>query len=846
MWKITLKGMLSHKLRLALTGLAVVLGVTFVSGTLVLTDTLHSTFSSLFNRVFENIDLQVRGVAAFSNQSGAMAVREPFSESLLAKIKSVPGVEVAEGSVGGYAQYVAKDGKAVATGGAPTIGMTYGQDQRLSSLTLVAGTGPKSSDQVVIDHGTAKKFGFHVGERVKILLPGAPQYFTISGIVRFGTADNLAGATIAAFNLPTAQRLFDKVGQLDTVDILTSPGANKTEVLRAVQHVLPRGLEVVTGQTVADENTSLMNQLLGFLSTALLVFAFIALFVGAFTIFNTFSIIVGQRTRELALLRIIGASRRQVFQSVLLEAFLLGLVASLIGLGLGVLTAMGLDSLLRSFGISLPQGALVFSMRTVLAALGVGIGVTVISAISPARHALRIPPIMALSGVSGSTSRSPRRLLVGAVVTLGGGLILVLGLVKGTISLVGLGAFAIFIGVGMLAPLVARPMASVLGRPLAMLLGVAGTLGRENSMRSPRRTAQTASALMIGLALVSTFSVFGASIAQSATGSIKDAIAADYIVSGSMTGAPMSGISSAAPAAAARIPGVSTVTRVDSGVFEFQQSVVSLTAISRQSLSRTIVLRIEAGNALSTLSGGGILISSTTANAKHLKVGDAIHVRFAKTGPATVRVGAIFKPNALLGSYVVGEGYFQSHFASSTQPVVLLLQTSSGATAAMTSSIKSGLSEFTNLKIQTRDEFIQTQQAQVNQLLGLIYALLALAILIALIGIINTLLLSVFERTREIGLLRAVGMRRRQVRTMIRAEAVILSLFGGVIGIVLGTGLGIALSSSLRQQGITDIVVPYTSLVVFLVLAALLGLGAASWPARRAARLNILDAISVE
>jgi putative ABC transport system permease protein len=568
MWKITLKGMLSHKLRLALTGLAVVLGVTFVSGTLVLTDTLHSTFSSLFNRVFENIDLQVRGVAAFSNQSGALAVREPFSESLLAKIKSVPGVEVAEGAVGGYAQYVAKDGKAVATGGAPTIGMTYGQDQRLSSLTLIAGTGPRGSDQVVIDHGTAKKFDFNVGDRVKILLPGAPQYFTISGIVRFGTADNLAGATIAAFNLPTAQRLFDKVGQLDTVDILTSPGANKAEVLRAVQHVLPRGLEVVTGQTVADENTSLMNQLLGFLSTAPLVFTSIALSVGAFTIFNTFSIIVGQRTRELALLRIIGASRRQVFQSVLLEAFLLGAVASLIGLGLGVLTAMGLDSLLRSFGISLPQGALVFSMRTVLAALGVGIGVTVISAISPARHALRIPPIMALSGASGTTSKSPRRLAVGAVVALGGGLILALGLVKGTISLVGLGAFAIFIGVGMLAPLVARPMASVLGRPLAMLLGVAGTLGRENSMRSPRRTAQTASALMIGLALVSTFSVFGASIARSATGSIKDAIAADYIVSGSMTGAPMSGISSAAPAAAAKIPGVATVTRVDSGVFE--------------------------------------------------------------------------------------------------------------------------------------------------------------------------------------------------------------------------------------------------------------------------------------
>jgi putative ABC transport system permease protein len=375
---------------------------------------------------------------------------------------------------------------------------------------------------------------------------------------------------------------------------------------------------------------------------------------------------------------------------------------------------------------------------------------------------------------------------------------------------------------------------------------VPGTLGRENTMRSPRRTAQTAAALMIGLALVSTFSVFGASIAQSATGSIKDAVVADYIITGSLTGAPMSGISSAAPAVASRIAGVATVTRVDSGVFEFQHSVVSLTAIPRQSLARTVLLRMASGAGASTLANGQLLISSTTADAKNLKVGDLVHVRFAQTGPTTIRIGGIFKPNAVLGSYVVGDGFFRSHFASNTQPVVILLRTTSGASAALTSAITSGMKEFPNLKIQTRDEFIKTEQAQVNQLLGLVYALLALAILIALIGIVNTLLLSVFERTREIGLLRAVGMRRRQVRVMIRSEALILAVFGGVIGIVLGTGLGVALSMALRQQGISDIVVPYGSLVLFLFLAALLGLAAASWPARRAARLNILEAITVE
>ena len=375
-----------------------------------------------------------------------------------------------------------------------------------------------------MDQGTATKFGFHVGNRVTILLPGAPRVFTISGIVKFGTANNLAGATIAAFTLPTAQALFDKAGLLDTIDVMVAPGASTSAVERAIAARLPHGVEVVTGQTVADENTSLMNQILGFLSTALLIFAFIALFVGAFTIFNTFSIIVSQRTRELALLRIVGASRRQVFAMVLLEAFLMGLVASLVGLGLGVLTAMGLNSLLRAFGISLPPGSLVFSLRTVVASLVVGVGVTMISAISPARHAVRIPPVLALASYTATTSSSGRRrLLVGAALGALGAALLVGGFVRGAVALVGVGALAIFVGVAMLAPLVARPMASLLGRPLAGALGVAGALGRENSMRSPRRTAQTASALMIGLALVATFTVFGASISRSATGSIEEA-----------------------------------------------------------------------------------------------------------------------------------------------------------------------------------------------------------------------------------------------------------------------------------------------------------------------------------
>lgn len=847
MWRLTLKGVLAHKLRLALTGLAIVLGVTFVSGTLVLTDTLHNTFTVLFDKVYQHVDLEVRGTAAFSASRGGTAVRKAFSESLLAKVRAVPGVAVADAGVGGYAQYIAKNGKAISTGGAPTIGTSFFANRQLSSLQLVNGVAPRSSTQVVMDEGTATKYDFHVGDHVKILLPGPPRIFTISGIVRFGTADNLAGATIAAFNLTTAQRLFGEIGRVDTIDVIVASGANHSAVEQSIAKILPKGVEVVTGQTVANEQSSSINSALGFFSTALLVFALISLFVGGFTIFNTFSIIVGQRTKELALLRILGASRRQVFRSLLLESFLLGFVASLVGLGLGVLTAKGLAALLKAFGISLPQGPLVFAPKTVVAALIVGVGVTVVSAISPARRAVRIPPIAALSSPQNRSDDSThRRVVVGIALGAIGVIALGLGLTTPSIQLVGLGAVAIFVGVGMLAPLVARPMSSVLGRPLAAILGISGKLGRENSMRSPRRTAQTASALMVGLALVSTFAVFGASISQSATSSVNRALSANYIVFGPMTGGPQLGFSQSAAAAVAQVPGVVTTSALYSGQFEFRRSVVNLTAISPTDLSRTIVMRMDAGVGASALSNGELLIDTTTAHREHLKVGSLVHVLFAQTGPTTVAIGGIFRPNSLLGAYVVGSSFFRSHFATNALPFALLARTVGGASPAMTAAIKRGLESYPNLKVQTRAQFIKTQQAQINKLLGLVYALLALAILIALIGIVNTLMLSVFERTREIGLLRAVGMRRRQVRLMIRSEAVILSVFGAIIGIIVGTGLGVSLADSLKQQGITDVVVPFSNLIVFLVLAAFLGLVAATWPARRAAKLNILDAIAVE
>jgi putative ABC transport system permease protein len=486
----------------------------------------------------------------------------------------------------------------------------------------------------------------------------------------------------------------------------------------------------------------------------------------------------------------------------------------------------------------LPSGPLVFELRTVVVGLIVGVGVTVVSAIGPARGAVRIPPVVALDDrqqVAGTSLR--RRFIWGAVVALAGAVLLGIGLAKPAIQLVGIGAAALFLGVATLSPALARPLSSVIGRPLPRLLGVAGKLGRENSMRSPRRTAQTAAALMVGLALVSAMAVFGASLSKSATASADQAISADMIVTATGSGE----LSNSVAATASAVPGVTATTAFYSGPFEFQNSLTRLTAVSADHLADTVILRMTAGSP-AALSAGQLLIDSTTATSKHLSVGEPVKARFALTGPAVLRVGGIYQANALIGSYLVSAAFFLAHYPAQPPAGLLLRTTGTAADNAVTKA----LAPYPNLQVQTRAQFEQAQVSSVNQLLGLVYALLGLAVIIALIGIVNTLMLSVFERTREIGLLRAVGMRRRQVRAMVRSEAVILAIFGAIVGIVIGTALGLALVASLRQQGITETAVPVTSLLIFLLLAALLGLVAASWPARRAARLDVLAAIATE
>jgi len=838
---VTIRGLLARKLRLALTALAIVLGVTFVTGTLVLGDTLDRTFDNLIGTVYQHVSFQVRGDATLANGTAttvnSTAFRRPVPQSLATKVRRVPGVAFAIGSVSGYAQFVDHAGNPIGSDRS-SEGFSFDPNRNLASVHLVEGHAPTGPHDVVMDLGTAHKHHFTIGQQVRVLLPNKPETFTIVGLVKFGSADNLAGISLAGFDLRVAQQLFNLRGTYDTISVLAKQGADNVALARAIARVLPPGVQVVSGQAVASELSTAINSELSFITTALLVFAFIALFVGAFTIFNTFSITVGQRTRELALLRIVGASRRQVFRSVLAEAVVTGLVASLVGIGLGVLAALGLKALLGAFGITLPSSPLVFEARTPIVALVVGVGVTVVAAIAPARRAVEIPPVAALvAQLEDQPDSLRRRVAIGAAIG-GLGLIFLLGgLTEPSIGLVGLGTLALFMATAMLMPVVARPVAAVLGRPLAALRGTAGRLGRENSMRSPRRTAQTASALMVGMALVSTIAVLGSSLGTSATSEVNRAVAADYLVtSGS--------VSREVPPTIARLPGVETVSTVYSGQFDFKGSLSSLHAISPAHLSRTLTLQMTAGTAGPALAAGDLLIDSQTASSDGLHVGSTVPVDFAQTGPTQLRIGGIYKQNPLVGSFVVSDKLFVAHF-NNPLPVGALVRTTPGATG-VGGELNRALAPYANLTIQTRAQFERQAQSQVNQLLGLIYVLLALAIVIALIGIVNTLMLSVFERTREIGLLRAVGMARGQVKAMVRSESVIIALFGAVVGIVIGTCLGVALSWALRNSGVTVISVPVGTLVLFVVIAALLGLAAANWPARRAANLDVLEAIAAE
>jgi putative ABC transport system permease protein len=860
-WEVTRKGLLARKFRLLLTSISIVLGVAFVAGTLVFTDTLGSVFDHLFTQTTSGLDVAVRAQLPFKADSrgGGQQDRATVPDSLVPQVRSTPGVAEVQGSVNGVALVVGRDGKAI-QGQAPTLGQSWGPVPRFAkSFNLTSGARPTQPTQVALDETTAGKAKVKVGDPVHIVfLAVPPQTFTVSGVFRFGDAGNLAGATLAAFEPATAQRLFNKVGQWDEIDTAAANGVSATQLKgRLTSRLQQLGLggryEAITAKALAKETAGDIKQGLSFFNTFLLIFALVALFVGAFIIYNTFSIIVAQRSRELGLLRAVGASGRQVTASVALEALAVGLFSSVVGLLFGIVVAVGLEALLKGFGVDLPSGGIIILPRTIIVAIVLGTVVTFVSALSPARRAARIPPIAALRDYAMVPGSGRRRYVIGGVITGVGAVLLAIGLfgsVKssdvpgGGAGLVGLAAFLVFVGVSMLSPLVAGPASRLLGWPSARLRGITGELARENAMRNTRRTASTAAALMIGLALVTFVSIFGASAKASFTRAIDRTNRADFQLAGKNFG----GFSAEAAAAVRRaLPGA-TVVEFRQGTWQYKGQSKRLIAAPAD-LGEVVDIKLEPGADLPGYAAGGVLLYKDAAHDGHLSVGDMLPMRFSATGEKQVPVRGIYDDNQGLGvnfsSYLLSLKDYEANFTTQIDDSAAIRKPAGETAVAARSALEKALAPFPNVDLQDQTQAKTAQVQQFNQILNLMIVLLLLAIIIALFGIVNTLALSIYERTHELGLLRAVGMTRAQMKRMVRSEAVIIAVFGTLMGLFIGILFGRAIVASLSGQGIA-FAVPVGQLVIYVVLAALAGLLAGTFPARRAARLDILQAISAE
>ncbi len=846
MFRVTLKSLLARKLRLLLTAMAVVLGVAFVSGTLMLGDTLNSTFDKLFATAYSGTDVGVRGKSAFevnvTDGGDPSQSRPPVPAEVLDLVRGVDGVRAAEGDYAGYAQLVRPDGKVIETSGAPTLGGSWLGSTPLNPYKLIDGNAPSAAGEVAVDSATATDNSLEVGDRLGVLTQAGAVDATLTGIVGFGDGTGLAGATITLFDPASAQANLSETGAYSEVLALGDGTVSDTALRSRVRAVLPDGYVALTGDQLAAEESGNIKDALSFFSIFLLVFAVISIFVGSFIIFNTFSMLVAQRSRELALLRALGASRRQVNRAVVLEAVVVGLLGSTLGLGLGVLLSYGLQALVGVLIGDLPSDGLVFRANTVLWAYLTGVVVTVLSAVAPARRATHIPPVAALSDdVALPASSLRRRAVLGTIVFLVGIGSMAAGLVGSAgILWVGIGALGIFLGAAMLSPFLSRPMIGGLGGVLPRLWGPTGRLARENARRSPRRTAATASALMIGLALVAAGGVLGASITKSANAIIDKSIGADFIV----TTENFTPISAAVADEIRSVNGVDAVTSFRAGQAQIAGSVASLQGVTADTVDRTLQLDVVSGD-ISALGNGEMLVSEKQAADQGWSVGDKIPVVFGRTGRTDLVLGGTYAENQIAGDYLISLQTYEQNYTQKLDMVVAMTVAPDADVEAVRADITKAANA-SNLKIRDQSEFKDEQRQQINRLLGFIFVLLALAVLIAALGIVNTLALSVIERTREIGLLRAVGMGRRQVRRMIRLESVVISVFGTLLGLVLGVALGSALVTALNDEGIDELVIPYGQLVVYLLVGAVIGVIAAVWPARRAARLDVLRAITTE
>ena len=836
-----LRGALAHKMRLAHTGLAITLAVSLVTGTFALADTIDSAFHRAATASPGGVAVVVRTAAKFTAQGNSLSEREPVPESLLATVQGVPGVRSAWGTVWGYAQIVDPDGEAISPNGLPTLGNAWAPAD-----TLVAGRAPANADEVVIDQDTAQAHDLKIGDRIKVLFQGAIKEFVIEGLRK---VSNLVGSSLATFDLKTSQQVLGREGVFDEIAVQAAPGVSPDGLRARITGVLPDKYEVVTDEQAAKEAERSWTQALGFLTTGLFLFAMIALLVSAFIIFNTFSILIAQRTRELGLLRALGASRLQVTGSVLAEAVVVGLVSSLAGIVAGYGAARGLLALLRSLGFDVPPTAVVFTAGAALAGLASGVLVTVAAAVVPARRATNASPVDGIASVGGEEGGSLARRRIGGVSLVVVGILeLVFGLhgnVARPLLAVLIGSVALLIGAVLLGPVVARPFARALGRPLRRVLGEPGTIGRENAMRNPRRTAATAAALMVGIGLIGVVTILSASMRASAAKIVEKTLLADFVVAPKGTAGASGGVP---PLVADRLratPGVQMVSEVRGGQWGLDGKTMTLLAVDPATVTAMHASDVETeAEATRRLTDKGVLVRDTVAARHNWKVGSQVPMTFAKTGTVKLKVEGTFSSTSVRTDYIISLGAYNANYAQQLSLQVEILLTPDTPSSVGRARIEKALADLPSVTLLDRSQVLAAQEKQVERFLVPITALLGLSVLIALLGIANTLALSIHERTRELGLLRAIGMARSQLRSMIRSEAVIVAALGALLGVVLSLVFGWVLVSAMGGVGVTELVFPFKQLAGWIGAAVLAGLLAAALPARSASRLDVLDAVA--
>jgi putative ABC transport system permease protein len=827
--------------------LAILASVSFVSGSFILADSLRDTFDDLFTELTENVDLQVRSVLTVDDIT---AVRDPVPAELLDTVREVPGVANAVGSIQRVAQMIDKDGEPIATNGAPAIGASWSDDPDLNGVTLKEGSPPEGPDQVAIDKLTAENHDFEIGDEITIVFDTGPATFRIVGLVGLGDTDGFGGATVAVFSEADAATILDTQGTFDTIDIRADEGADVASVSAAIERVLPPRTEVVTGEQVGEEASDSINQIISIFGTGLLVFAFITAFVAAFIINNVFGITIGQRLRELALMRGVGASQKQVRRLIVLEALIISGTATLLGILAGFGVAKLIIGIFNSAGAGFPSSSLILRPAAVIVSLIVGVGVTMASVIVPARRAGKVPPVAAMRPEIGFAAiSSGRRLIVGIVVTAIGAVMFVIGLFAspggafGLILLAGGGALLIFIGVASLSATVARPVAGAIGRPIQKMFGAPGKIARDNAMRSPRRTARTASALMIGVALISAAALFTSSVRDTFGRILDRSVTADFIVlDPSFLGLPAQVAENIAA-----VPEVEAVSPVRPVLAQVGGDQVGMAAIDPSGFADLADLDVTDGGYEGLTADDGVMVFRDKADDLDVGTGDQVAVTFSNGVERALTVAGLFDDNAIGSDWYISVGLLEQVSDLPPRDQLVLARMAEGADQLQAQAdIEAAVADFPQAEVQTNDQFREDQEGQIDQLLVVISTLLAFAIIISFFGIAITLALSVFERTREIGLLRAVGMNRRQLRRAVRWEAVIVSVFGVVVGVVVGTLIGVALAYAVPSSFVDTITIPWATLVMVVILAVIAAVIAALYPAYKASRMNVLEAIATE